>query len=83
MIVDWIYDHPTGVWGSILVCGTTALAVSDWQARLKRLINYAAAPAEIAFAAAHEAVERQLFGDTAVLRMQYPYKGVSAARPVD
>jgi len=26
MIVDWIYDHPTGLWGSILVCGTTALA---------------------------------------------------------
>ena len=26
MIADWIYDHPTGLWGSILVCGTTALA---------------------------------------------------------
>jgi hypothetical protein len=26
MIVDWIYGHPTGLWGSILVCGTTALA---------------------------------------------------------
>src|ERR1700746_1985451 len=26
MIGDWIYDHPTGLWGSILVCGTTALA---------------------------------------------------------
>ena len=26
MIVDWIYNHPTGLWGSILVCGTTVLA---------------------------------------------------------
>ena len=26
MIVDWIYDHPTSLWGSILVCGATALA---------------------------------------------------------
>jgi hypothetical protein len=26
MIVDWIYNHPTGLWGSILVCGATVLA---------------------------------------------------------
>jgi Protein of unknown function (DUF4239) len=26
MIVDWIYNHPTWMWGSILVVGTTLLA---------------------------------------------------------
>src|SRR5215472_11499279 len=26
MIVDWIYNHPTWLWGSILVVGITALA---------------------------------------------------------
>src|SRR6516165_2278700 len=48
------------------------------QARLKRLVDNAAAPAEITLAATHEAVKRQLFGDTASLRMQHAYKGVSA-----
>ena len=26
MIVDWIYNHPTWLWGNILVWGATALA---------------------------------------------------------
>jgi hypothetical protein len=26
MIVDWIYNHPTWLWGTILVCGATLLA---------------------------------------------------------
>ena len=26
MIVDWIYNHPTWMWGSILVCGATLFA---------------------------------------------------------
>lgn len=26
MIADWIYNHPTGLWGSMLVCGITLLA---------------------------------------------------------
>src|ERR1700741_952005 len=47
------------------------------QARLKRLIDDGAAPAEATFATAHKAVERQLFGHTAALRMQYTYKNVS------
>src|SRR5215472_7728717 len=53
------------------------------QARLKRLIDDAAAPAEIGLATAYEALERQLFGDTAALRMQHAYKRVSAAPAVD
>src|SRR4051794_33291985 len=41
------------------------------QTRLKRLVDDASAPAEIALAAGHEGGERQLFGDAAAQCMQH------------